>query len=307
MKWSLRTKGLLPVEKVVVAYLMLTFALIAVFSGRLSGVFPHLAFRVLLIVMILLLPWLENLYCHSARIRAIRIFLPFLFLAFFYFETDYLNNLLFKGNLDPVFSRIEFLIFGMQPSLKFADYIHNDGFAELMYFGYFSYYCLSIGIPLYLYFTIDRRIGERFAFIIITSFVIYYLFFILVPVAGPQFYFKDYPGKIPNGFIFGSLIRIIQNNAEGQTAAFPSSHVSICLMLLWGCYRYAKKLLPYVIPVAIILLFSTVYLRAHYVIDVIAGILVTPLLWQLSSLIYQYTGVNPEAKMEPRLQRRGIT
>ena len=60
MKWSLRTKGLLPVEKVVVAYLTLTFALIAVFSVRLSGVFPHLAFRVLLIVIILLLPWLEK-------------------------------------------------------------------------------------------------------------------------------------------------------------------------------------------------------------------------------------------------------
>ncbi len=201
---------LIPVEKVLIVYLVLTFIFIVVFNSRLMGEAPHIAFRVLMLAAIISLPALENFYCHSPRVRSFRIFLPFLFLAFLYNETDYLNNLLFSTNLDPFFSRIEQYLFGIQPSLVFAGRVHSDAFAELMYFGYFSYYCLSIGIPLYIYFRVNRKAGERFAFVIITSFLLYYLFFILVPVAGPQFYFAGFPEKIPGGYFFGKLIRLIQ-------------------------------------------------------------------------------------------------
>ncbi len=293
---------LLPVEKGILLYLAVTFVLMLFFHSRLSGIAPHLVFRAALAGTIILLPALEDFYCQSSRIRAFRVFLPFVLLAFFYAETDYLNNLIVQQNLDPFFSRAEEAVFGCQPALLFSGLIPHNGFAELMYFGYFSYYCLSIGIPIYIYFSAGRETGERFGFMIIVSFLVFYLFFILVPVAGPQFYYSAYPDKVPGGYFFGRMIGIIQAEGEGQTAAFPSSHVTICLMLLWGAYRYAKNLLPFIIPVSILLLFSTVYLRAHYVIDVIAGVAAMPLMWYLSSAIYKklrreaYSGLVPSTR-----------
>ncbi len=281
----------LPVEKALSAYLIMTFVFIVLFSGRLSGEAPHLIYRIIILGLIAFFPYLEEIYCRSALVRWIRIFFPFLVLSFFYAETDYLNNVLFSRNFDPEISGLESMIFGFQPSLRFSAVLQNRFFADLMYFGYFSYYLMAIGIPLYIYFRVNRDNGERFAFIIISSFLLYYLIFIVFPVAGPQFFFRDTPVELPQGMIFGKVIRLIQGAGEGETAAFPSSHVSICLMLLWGCFRYAGKLLPYVLPLACILMFSTVYLRAHYVVDVLAGVLFTPILWMSSSMLYKLLGM----------------
>jgi membrane-associated phospholipid phosphatase len=62
------------------------------------------------------------------------------------------------------------------------------------------------------------------------------------------------------------------NTLEGtQYDCFPSGHVAVVLV---GCY-VARKISPVVFYVfltfSILITFSTVYLRYHYVIDVIAG------------------------------------
>ena len=133
---------------------------------------------------------------------------------------------------------------------------------------------------------VDHKIGEKFGFIVITSFLIFYLFFIIFPVGGPQFYYIDWPEKLPDGYFFGPLLRKIQYYGEGATAAFPSAHVSVSMILLMGSFLYSKNLLKIIIPITIILIFSTVYIRAHYLIDVIAGIFIAPVLFWISAEIY---------------------
>jgi len=73
---------------------------------------------------------------------------------------------------------------------------------------------------------------------------------------------------------------------EGPTAAFPSSHVGIVLILLYLANKFTPKLLKWLIPISILLILSTVYIKAHYVVDVIAGILSFPTIYWLSSASY---------------------
>lgn len=54
--------------------------------------------------------------------------------------------------------------------------------------GYFAYYPM-IGIVTIYYFLFRFEWFEKVSFVLVTSFFIYYLIYILVPVAGPQFYF----------------------------------------------------------------------------------------------------------------------
>jgi membrane-associated phospholipid phosphatase len=52
----------------------------------------------------------------------------------------------------------------------------------------------------------------------------------------------------------------------------PSGHTQIVLMVLYLAYRY-EKILSYVFfPIICGLILSTVYLRYHYVIDLLAGV-----------------------------------
>jgi membrane-associated phospholipid phosphatase len=53
----------------------------------------------------------------------------------------------------------------------------------------------------------------------------------------------------------------------------PSGHTQIVLMVLSLAYRYEKVLFYIFLPIICGLVLSTVYLRYHYVFDLIVGLL----------------------------------
>lgn len=276
------------IELSIVVYIFLTSLLIIFSQKYITNEGYNLIIRVSILTILSIFVFFKNDNLENSRIQTVRLFWPILLLGFFYTETDYLNNIIFETNLDPIFVKIEQLLFGVQPSENFSQLLPYNLFAEVMYFGYFSYYLLIIGLPVFIYFKLGFKVTERVIFTVVNSFLIYYLIFIIFPVVGPQFYFENSTQNLPQGYIFGWLIRTIQYYGEAPTAAFPSSHVSICLMLVWFCFKYVKKLLIIVIPIAILLILSTVYLKAHYVIDVLAAFIITPLIYIISSKLFSY-------------------
>jgi len=264
-----------PTELVITGYLTLTGFYILFNLKMLNQVPIHLWARMVIFILIALLAFLQNRWAENNMLKFLRFFFPLMILGYLYHETDYMNNLIFTKNLDPIFSRSEKWIFGMQPALVFAARYNTSWFAEIMYFAYFSYYLMLVSIPIYFYSRKQFDLSLQTIFIVVNSLLIFYVIFIILPVAGPQFYFSN-RADIPGGFIFGPLMRFIQHTGEAPTAAFPSSHVSLCLILLWVCFRYDQQLFWFLIPFSVLLIFSTVYIRAHYVIDVVAAFLVTP-------------------------------
>ncbi|PKP08020.1 MAG: hypothetical protein CVU09_17645 [Bacteroidetes bacterium HGW-Bacteroidetes-4] len=274
------------VEFSTIIYLFVTGILIILNHQQLKAIESHLLIRLLVILFAGFLIIYNKIKKTGTTFQIIRQFWVLPLLGYFYGETDYLNNLLFKENLDSYFANFEFWLFAIQPAEVFSEIISFDWFAELMYLGYFSYYLLIIGIPVLTYIKLGPAKSERIIFIVVNSFYLYYLFFILIPVAGPQFYFKSSLANLPEGYLFGYLVRSVQVLGEAPTGAFPSSHVSICLMLLWLTAKNLKKWLTLVIPITVLLLFSTVYIKAHYLIDVLAAAIITPFVYCVSKQIY---------------------
>jgi hypothetical protein len=169
--------------------------------------------------------------------------------------------------------------------------------------GYVSYYPLFVGITIF-YFFFRYEHFERTAFIVIGSFFLFYLIFIFLPVAGPQFYFKavgvdqiaqgifpnignyfdtiqfdvhnrDFILPIPgweDGWMYKALV-IAHDAGERPTAAFPSSHVGIATVVMWLAWECKNRKVFYIcLPFAVLLFFGTFYIMAHYAIDAIAGI-----------------------------------
>ena len=75
-----------------------------------------------------------------------------------------------------------------------------------------------------------------------------------------------------DGFCY-HLVESAHQAGERPTAAFPSSHVGITtiLMILAGRTR-SRWLFFCLLPLFLLMCFATVYIQAHYAIDVFAGL-----------------------------------
>ena len=271
---------LLPVEIATLVYILITAIYLAVFKA------PIIYFGVRLgaIILILLPAWLHHLN-RNPVVEFFRYFLPFALLSYWYPETYYFNNFIFD-NLDHHFVKADQLLFGCQPSLEFSKRLLWNWFSELMYFGYFSYYLIVLGTALWCY-QFRKELINKAVFMFVCSFYIFYIMFAILPVMGPQFYFTPPLNEVPDGYLFCKLQRFLQAIGEKPTGAFPSSHVGISFTVVIFVAQHCRDLLKYTLPLFVILVFSTVYIKAHYLVDVIGGFAAVAMTYPLANRIYR--------------------
>lgn len=218
---------------------------------------------------------------------AIRFFYPVVLLSYVYGETAIFNTIFFKTSFDGFLANIENQIFGFQPALVFAVNYSSVFINELLNFSYFSYYLFVFGFAI-LAWKSSVEIGQKVLFIIINSFIIYYVFFILFPSFGPQYYFLNGELPAPQG-VFPKLIHLIQFFGEAPTGAFPSSHVGMMVIFLILAAKYYRKFLFLTLVFTILIIPATVYIKAHYAIDIIGGIISAPIIYFISLKMYGFT------------------
>jgi membrane-associated phospholipid phosphatase len=74
---------------------------------------------------------------------------------------------------------------------------------------------------------------------------------------------------------------------------FPSMHVAISFVAWLYAYRNSKKLFWILSPLILSLWLSTLYLRYHYLIDVVAGLILAPLSFVLANWLFRRWGDIP--------------
>ncbi len=271
------------VEIATVIYLIGTGLYILLFIPKIELVFELISIHLVLIAVVFI-----TAFYRTRKSRPpygfVLLAYPVLFLAFLYRETDSINNVFFQ-NLDSYLYHWESIIFHGQPSLLFHNMMPQTWFSELMYFGYFSFYLIIIAYLFFIFYR-NREQTEKQTFLILVSFYLYYIVFIIFPTAGPQFYLSTSIKASGAPGVFKALVHMAQRIGEGETGAFPSSHVGITSIILFLSYRFNKKLFWGILPVALLLFSSTVYIHAHYLIDVVAGIVTFPLFLATSDLLY---------------------
>jgi len=271
---------LLPVEIATLVYILITAIYLAVFKAPII----HFGVRLGVAILILFLASLHNTN-RNPIIEFIRYFLPFALLSYWYPETYYFNNFIFD-NLDHHFVEADYLLFGCQPSLEFSKRLSWGWFSELMYFGYFSYYFIIFGTALWCY-LFRKEFMNKAAFMFVCSFYLFYMVFIILPVMGPHFYFTPPLNEVPDGYLFCKLQRFLQAIGEKPTGAFPCSHVGISFTVVIFVAQHCRVLLKYVLPLFVILVLATVYIKAHYLVDVIGGFAAVALTYPLVNRIYK--------------------
>jgi membrane-associated phospholipid phosphatase len=212
----------------------------------------------------------------------------------YFTECILLSQLMYNGaSLDALFANIDFRIFGYQPAIQFPRYFQQYRIVnELFFFSYFFYYALVATGVWILFIRKHYRIAARVLFIISVSFFIMYVWFIFFPVMGPKYYFPELNQMWYSnfrGFLFTKVMKGLFNNTNLAGAAFPSSHVALALIAFFLNWRYNRYLVPVYLPLTILLFISTVYLYAHYFIDIPAGIVTGVILYLLVPLLLKPT------------------
>jgi membrane-associated phospholipid phosphatase len=185
---------------------------------------------------------------------------------------------LYTSTFDAFLIAVDHAIFGVHPTV-WMERLISPTLSALLQFAYISYYFIPLMLGSVL---IARgRFGEfeEVLFGILLCFYLSYVGYLLVPAIGPRFTLNH----LQTGDLqFSPFIKSIQETLNGfeknKTDAFPSGHTAVSLMSLYYAWKEReKKLFAVFIPVVTGLIISTVYLRYHYVIDVIAGIALTGL------------------------------
>ena len=282
----------LAVEKLNIIYNLLTTLLIIVFFNRLHDPQGMLIGRFVIAFATFAVIYLyTKLPCKAMRI--LRLVAQVALLSYWYPDTFEFNRIF--PNLDHVFAAMDMNFFGCQPSLLFDQLCSGILWREAFNMGYWLYYPMIITVSLFYFFCRPKEV-ERCTFVIMASFFIFYLIYIFLPVAGPQFYFPvigeelaavgPYP-EIGNyfdlhpeisiaqegkGALFTELVGMAQSTGERPTAAFPSSHIGVSTVLILLAFRAKKSLAAIMFPVYVLLCCATVYIKAHYLVDAIAGL-----------------------------------
>ena len=189
---------------------------------------------------------------------------------------------------------IEEWIFGGQP-VVWAEQFITPARTEFFSFLYANFFLLTIVVSCVLWAAGRRQHAREVILGIIVCFYSGYIWYIIFPAAPPRLYYESLGmfsvdlggGPITN--FQNALIEMMPNQAS--RAAFPSLHAGVSLLVLCYAWRFCRWLLPILALFVVGLLVSTVYLRHHYVIDLIAGAALVPwVLWITPRLDGWWTG-----------------
>ena len=196
---------------------------------------------------------------------------PHLFFIFCFEEMGKLAHL-----VQPVWQDAKLIAFdrwltGVNLSLWLEQFA-NPALNDFMQFAYFNYFLFLLILGAVLYY---RREWQSYWAVITYSAVGYslgYVIAILFPVQSPWFALAGmWHGDLVGG-PFTAVISFIEKCGRVHGAAFPSQHVAGAMAALWGAWRHQRWLFWVFLPFVVCMCASTVYVRNHYVADVLAGL-----------------------------------
>ncbi len=141
---------------------------------------------------------------------------------------------------------------------------------------YGLHFPLVMGSSVLLWYS-NKVLYQRYVYSLVASSYISLLFYLLMPSAPPW-----YTGVATNlldsgGVQFGAstLISSLDNAGEwiesDKLAAFPSLHAAYVVLFCYFTLKLRKSYGLFSVPLTIGVLFSTIYLGQHYIIDLVAG------------------------------------
>ncbi|MGD0678073.1 MAG: phosphatase PAP2 family protein [Polyangiaceae bacterium] len=168
-------------------------------------------------------------------------------------------------------------VFRFEPAVwldRFVSPITTEWFA----FFYFLYFLILIVHVLPMVFLAhDRRVLGRFSVGLLLVFLTAHLFYMAVPGWGPYWFLKGAFEHELRGGMFWRWVREAVEAGGAQKDIFPSLHTAVPTFLAIFSFRH-RKLTPFQFTWPVLAFFAsqiivaTMFLRWHYLVDVVGGL-----------------------------------
>jgi membrane-associated phospholipid phosphatase len=141
---------------------------------------------------------------------------------------------------------------------------------------FYGLHVFLVVIGMVLFWFTSRRVYKGYAYSMILTSYLALMTFIILPSAPPWFegtgknMLSDGYTMLPNAFKI--LQQTLVSMESDKFAAFPSLHAAYAALFTVYTIKLKPRLALISVPVLVGVLFSTVYLGQHYLVDLIAGI-----------------------------------
>jgi membrane-associated phospholipid phosphatase len=144
-------------------------------------------------------------------------------------------------------------------------------FTDLVYVAYWSFYLLPVAVAVAARAWRGPAAFEQAVFTLLLAFYLSYLGYFLWPASGPRLPPADEAAVLGGGAV-SEAVRAFLHAAEATTLdAFPSGHTALSVVPAVLGARLFPRWWPVLTAWAVAVVFATVYIRVHYVADVVAG------------------------------------
>jgi membrane-associated phospholipid phosphatase len=278
-----------PADALTILFLMYLMTLSLVFHGR--------VLRLKTLLMTYALLFLAQVFVAGSRetsgdnrlMDAFRsIIFPVICVLVIFDSLEFLVHDINPKDIDPLLIRLDYLIFGGYPTVMLES-VHNPVITDVLQVAYTSYYFLPISLGVALKLRKREDEFERTVFLILLCFYLSYVGYMLFPALGPRYTMNHLQSfDLWGAFIAGPLQDLL-NSLEGiKRDAFPSGHTAVAVVVAGLAYRFHRGFFYATLPVVTLLIFSTVYCRYHYVVDVIGGIILAAITFFIGDKYYGY-------------------
>ena len=215
----------------------------------------------------------------TGTVTFLRDCLPvYLFIIFYPSTNLLLETLQGPRTLDAELVYLDHLIFRVHLSIWMESFI-SRGLTEVMAFFYSLHMILVAFVLCYLYFFAKRELfleaTQGFMLICMIGLTGY----VLVPAVGPTFSLAHlYTRDLSMGFL-AQTNYVITESLRVPRDCFPSLHVGYSALMLVYAWRANKWFGYFLLPLDVGNWISTIYLRYHYAIDVVAGLVLVPIVY----------------------------
>ncbi len=199
---------------------------------------------------------------------------------------------------DDVLIAVDRFLFGTNPTQWLYQHMKLSTFSvEFLQVVYFLYYILFIIITTELFFRrknheeggIHDNELEMYRFAVVYGFLLSYVGYLSLPAIGPRFTLHDFASlskELPGLWLTEPIRTVIdsgENIFRGMTSAesirvvtrdaFPSGHTDLTVVTIILGFRFRTKTRWAVLILGSGVIIATVFLRYHYVIDILVGTL----------------------------------
>ncbi len=245
----------------------------------------------LLLLFVLSMCWVRERFLRGHLKKLVLFIYPVIFL-FSIFETFYMLLPFFNAlRLDALMANIDRVLLGVNPTVWVEQWV-RPLLTDILYLFYLFYFPMPLIILGWMYKKGKLQEIEESFFLYLVCYYGAYVLYFFIPVEGPRFYLRGLQTVPLTGIVLSEPIRRLIDTLEpNKLDAFPSLHAAILTMTMLVTFQHNRKLFYAFIPCAIGITISLVYLRYHYVIDVIAGFV-----WAIASYLLAgnaYRAVRP--------------